>query len=206
MNNKKVLQQFLGIVNYVRNYIDNLAKLAGPLYAKLRKNGQKYFNSEDINLVKIIKDKVKDLKPLKLHLDDYYFIIETDASKEDWGAILNQKPNKYSPKSEEKIYRYASGSYKLKTVNNTDREILVIIHAINSFRLYLGFKEFTVRTDYEAICKYYNQNNSKKSSTRRCVLSEDIVTENDYKVIFEHITGKDNKLPDLFSRSSMLQV
>jgi hypothetical protein len=48
-------------------------------------------------------------------------------------AILNQKPNKYSPKSEEKICRYASGSYKLKTVNNTDREILVIIHTINSF-------------------------------------------------------------------------
>jgi hypothetical protein len=37
MNDKKVLQQFLGIINYARNYIDNLAKLAGPLYAKLRK-------------------------------------------------------------------------------------------------------------------------------------------------------------------------
>jgi hypothetical protein len=34
---KNVLQQFLGIINYARNYIDNLAKLAGPLYAKLRK-------------------------------------------------------------------------------------------------------------------------------------------------------------------------
>jgi hypothetical protein len=37
MNDKKVLQQFLGIVNYAMNYIDNLAKLAGPLYAKLKK-------------------------------------------------------------------------------------------------------------------------------------------------------------------------
>jgi hypothetical protein len=41
MNDKVVLQQLLGIVNYARNYIDNLTKLAGPLYAKLRKNGQK---------------------------------------------------------------------------------------------------------------------------------------------------------------------
>ena len=40
MDDKKTLQQFLGIVNYARNYIENLAKLAGPLYAKLRKNGQ----------------------------------------------------------------------------------------------------------------------------------------------------------------------
>jgi hypothetical protein len=61
-------------------------------------------------------------------------------------------------------------------------------------------------TDCEAICKYYNQFNSKKSSTRRWVLFEDIITRNGYKVIFEHITGKDNMLPNLFSRSSMLQV
>uniref|UniRef100_A0A452ZMG8 Reverse transcriptase domain-containing protein n=1 Tax=Aegilops tauschii subsp. strangulata TaxID=200361 RepID=A0A452ZMG8_AEGTS len=91
MSDKKVLQQFLGIVNYARNYIDNLAKLAGPLYAKLRKNGQKYFNSEDIKLVKAIKEKVKNLKPLELPLEDNYFIIETDASKVGWGAILKQK-------------------------------------------------------------------------------------------------------------------
>ena len=101
MNDKKTLQQFLGIVNYARNYIENLAKLAGPLYAKLRKNGQKYFYYEDIKLVRTIKEKVKDLKPLELPLDDNYFIIETDASKLGWGAILKQKPHKYSSKLEE---------------------------------------------------------------------------------------------------------
>jgi hypothetical protein len=41
MDDKNVLQQFLGIVNYVMNYIDNLVKLVGHLYAKLRKNGKK---------------------------------------------------------------------------------------------------------------------------------------------------------------------
>jgi hypothetical protein len=91
------------------------------LYATLRKNGQKYFNSKDIKLVKIIKDKVRDLKPLELPLDNYYFIIETDASKEGWGAILKQKPNKYSPKSEEKICRYASGRYKQKNFKESMR-------------------------------------------------------------------------------------
>ncbi|PUZ43253.1 hypothetical protein GQ55_9G647500 [Panicum hallii var. hallii] len=164
MKDKKVLQQFLGIMNYARNYVENMAKLAGPLYAKLRKNGQKYFNSEDLKLVRAIKEK----------------------------------PNKYSPKAEEKIYGYASESYKLNTVNNTDREILTVIYAINTFRIYLGFKEFTVRTDCEAICKYYNQINTKKSSTRRWVLFEDIITGNGYKVVFEYIKGKKNSLPDLF--------
>ena len=35
-------------------------------------------------------------------LEDNYFIIETDASKVGWGAILKQKPNKYSPKADKK--------------------------------------------------------------------------------------------------------
>ena len=43
MNDKKTLQRFLGIVNYARNYIENLAKLAGPLYAKLRKKWAEAF-------------------------------------------------------------------------------------------------------------------------------------------------------------------
>ena len=121
------------------------------------------------------------------------------------GCDIKKKPHKYSPKLEEQICRYASGKYKLKAINNTDREILAVINAINAFRLYLGFKEFTVRTDCEAICRYYNKVNSKKSSTRRWVLFEDIITENGYRVIFEHIKGKDNTLPDIFSRSSILQ-
>jgi hypothetical protein len=38
------------------------------------------------------------LKPLELPLDDNYFIIETVASELGWGAILKQKPHKYSKK------------------------------------------------------------------------------------------------------------
>jgi len=67
MNVKKILQQFLEIINYARNYIENLAKLRN------------------------IKERVKDLKPLELPLDDNYFIIEIDASKLGCGAILKQK-------------------------------------------------------------------------------------------------------------------
>ena len=54
------------------------------MYTKLRKNGQKYFNSEDIKLVRTIKERVKDLKPLQLPLDDNYFIIEADAFELGW--------------------------------------------------------------------------------------------------------------------------
>ena len=121
--------------------------MSQTIICEVKKNGQKYFNAEGIRLVRIIKEKVKELKPLELPLDDYYFIIEIEASEIGWGAILKQKPYKYSPKIEEKICRYASGKYKLKATNNTDREILAVINAINAFKLCLGFKKFTIRTD-----------------------------------------------------------
>ena len=62
-----------------------------------------------------------------------------------------------------------------------------------------------MRTDCEATCRYHNKINSNKSSTRRWVLFEDTIAGNGYKVIFEHIKGKDNTLPDIFSRASNLQ-
>ena len=94
---------------------------------------------------------------------------------------------------------------QIKDGNNIDREILAVVNAINAFRLYIGFKEFTAQTDCEAICRYYNKINNKKISTRRWVLFEDTIAGNGYKVIFEHIKGKDNALPDIFSRASNLQ-
>ena len=72
----------------------------------------------------------------------------------------------------------------------------MVVHAINALKLYLGFKEFNVQIDCEAICRYYNQIDSNKSSTRRWVLLEDIIVGNGYRVVFEYMKGKDKILPE----------
>ena len=128
--NLKQIQAFLGLVNYARKFIPNLSKLVGPLYSKTTKNGQRYFNKEDIRLVKEIKTTVKNIKPLELPLITDYIIIETDGCKEGWGAVLLCKPNKYGSKQEEKIYAYTSGNFQNKTSWNTiDFEIQALINA-----------------------------------------------------------------------------
>ena len=40
----------LGILNYARDYIPNLSRKAGPLFAKLKKTGQQHFNFQDTKL------------------------------------------------------------------------------------------------------------------------------------------------------------
>ena len=47
----KWLQKILRLLNYARPFIKDLSKIAGPLFSKIGKNGQKYFNQEDINLI-----------------------------------------------------------------------------------------------------------------------------------------------------------
>ena len=67
------------------------------------------------------------------------------------------KPHKYSTKSTEKICRYSSEKYKEKgNISSIDVEVLTITYAIDSFRiLIISKKEITVRTDCEAIVKFY---------------------------------------------------
>ncbi|KAK6803117.1 hypothetical protein RDI58_000901 [Solanum bulbocastanum] len=201
LDNTKELQKFLGLVNYARNFIKDLGKIAGPLYAKTGSKGQKHFNIEDIKLVQQIKEKVKNIPDLQIPLESDYLIVQIDGSKLGWGAILKSRPNKYSPKNEEKICAYQSGQYKEKgNMSSIDAEVLAVIYGLNSFKLYiLNKQEVLVRTDCEAIVKFHEKINSKASSKRRWLNFIDIISIYN-NIVFEYVKGKDNDLADKLSR------
>ncbi|KAK7261696.1 hypothetical protein RIF29_28013 [Crotalaria pallida] len=81
----KGLQQFLGILNYARNYIPNLGKLTGTLYNKCSPHGERRFNKQDWEQIKKIKTLIKDLPPLDFPRKESYIIIQTDGSMLGWG-------------------------------------------------------------------------------------------------------------------------
>ena len=187
-------------------YIPNLSKIIGPLYSKTTPTGQKYFNQQDIALVRKIKDICKNLPDLQLPLESEYIIVETDASQLGWGTILLAKPSKYDSKNKERICRYSSGKFKEKdtTMTSLDFEILGVVYAINKFRLFLH-KPFTIRTDCEAIVRFHNKLNERKLSTRRWAKFLDCIVGQGYKVEFEHIKGSDNRLTDWLSMKIYLE-
>ena len=149
------------------NVYQRLRKLTGPLYNKLKPIGQIFFNSADIKLIRKIKSTCYNLPTLTLPLQTNYKIVKTDSLEEGWGIVLYCKPSQYSKNSTERIYRYSSSKYKEKgQLSSLDFEILGVINAINSFKLFLN-KSFTLRTDCEAIVKFYGKMNNKKHSTKR---------------------------------------
>lgn len=200
LDKTKELQKFLGMLNYARHFIKDLGKVAGPLYAKTGSTGQKFFNIEDIKLVQKLKDMIKTIPDLQLLLESDYLIIETDGCDTGWGAILKARPNKYSSKKDEKLCAYNSGQFKEKGQRSSiDLEVLAVIYGLNSFRIYIINKpEVLVRTDCEAIVKFYQKIADKHSSTRRWL---NFINETSiYNLKFEHIKGIDNNLADQLSR------
>ena len=95
--------QFLPLALIPRGYIKDLGKYTSPLYNKTSLTGQRKFNSEDVKLVKEIKEKVKNLPELSLPLDSDYLVIECDGCELGWGAILKKKKNKYANTAEEEV-------------------------------------------------------------------------------------------------------
>nr|BAA01607.1 194K polypeptide [Rice tungro bacilliform virus]prf//1817177A capsid protein [Rice tungro bacilliform virus] len=200
LNTLKGLQAYLGLLNYARGYIKDLSKLVGPLYKKTGKNGQRIFNKEDWNIIFKIEREVSKIKPLERPKETDYIIIETDASEEGWGAVLVCKPDKYSGKDTEKIAGYASGNFgEKKTWTSLDYEIEAINEALNKFQIYLD-KDFTIRTDCEAIVKGIKTEDYKKRSKTRWIKLRDNLLKDGYKPTFEHIKGNKNFLPNFLSR------
>lgn len=87
ISDKTQLQRFLGGLNYVSDFIQNLKPICKPLYQGLRKN-QKPWSDKHTQVVKKIKGLVKSILGLSLINPKANIIVETDASNIGYGGIL----------------------------------------------------------------------------------------------------------------------
>lgn len=145
IRDKKQLQRFLGILNYIEGYVKNISEIRKPLQKKLKKDVIFNWKKEDTDYINKIKKKLVNLPPLYLPSEEDYMILETDASGEHWGAVLKAK----TPNGEEKLCRYTSGTFQGPEINyhSNEKEYLAVKKGITKFRIYLISKEFLVRTD-----------------------------------------------------------
>ncbi|KAG6532195.1 hypothetical protein ZIOFF_006034 [Zingiber officinale] len=107
----KGMRSWLGLLNYARNYIPNLGKLLGPLYAKTSPNGERKLNQQDWDLIHQLKVKVRQLPDLEIPPPECYMILEVDGCMDGWGGICKWKKKKFDPVSSEKICAYSSGKF-----------------------------------------------------------------------------------------------
>jgi len=146
---KKQIQSILGLANQVRSYIPNLAKALIPLQSKLKKNEKLTWNEKDRIHLQKIKDLCSNLPKLELPTKPALWIIETDASDKNWGAVLKYRYPEEESKKQEKLTRYTSGTFKQAEQNYhiNEKELLAVLFAIKKFELFIVHTDFLVRTD-----------------------------------------------------------
>ncbi|KAH9649293.1 hypothetical protein KPL70_025931 [Citrus sinensis] len=148
---KKQVQQFLGIINYIRDFIPHVDHCTHHLSALLKKKPPEW-NADYTNAVTTLKQIVQNPPPLKL-ITDGKRILQTDASDDSWGAILLEDIN-----SKEHFIAYASGQFSDTQKHNHSvfKEILVVKNGIKKFEYHLIGHHFLIRMDSSAFPNILN--------------------------------------------------
>lgn len=99
--NKKDLQRFLGLVNYLRNFMPNVAEITSPLRQLIKKNSEFIWNETHTERIRILKNILTSEPVLQNFNPNIKSTIQTDSSMNGIGCVLlqNGKPICYASKS-----------------------------------------------------------------------------------------------------------
>jgi len=144
----KQIQQFLGILNYIRDFIPNISHHTSKLSKMLKKNAPPW-GPEQTEAVKKLKEIAKDPPPLKIPGEGKR-ILQTDVSDHYWGAILIEEIER------QKFYcGHVSGQFKPAEAHyhTTYEETLAVKYGIQKFDFHLRGHVFEVHLDNSSFPK-----------------------------------------------------
>ena len=190
--NKKALQQFLGLMNYYRRFIQSYASIVHPLYSLTGKNPWEWTADHQKAFDKI-REVFQSDQILHMPQDEGKFIVDVDASGFATGAVLSQV-------QDGKNVLIDMDSAQMNSAERNypiyDREMLGIIRALTKWRHHLlGAKEpFEIRCDHSNLAYYRSP---QKLTRRQARWTAEIQP---YQFIFTFVPGKQNSRADALSR------
>ncbi|XP_068240168.1 uncharacterized protein [Palaemon carinicauda] len=156
------LQEFLGMVNYYRRFIPNIAQTLTPLDDVLKGKAKKLqWGSSQQHAFTRTKDALANATTLAYFDDNAPLRLTTDASNVACGAVLEQLVDG-SPRL------LAFFSRKMKPAetrySNFDRELLSVYLAFRHFRYILEGTPFTIATDHQPLVHAFTKSTDAWSS------------------------------------------
>ncbi|KAH9744246.1 hypothetical protein KPL70_003617 [Citrus sinensis] len=189
-----LVQQFLGIINYIRDFIPHVDHYTHHLSALLKKKPPEW-NADHTTAVTTLKQITQNPPPLKL-ITDGKRILQTAASDESWGAILLEEINR-----KEHFIAYPSGQFSdtQKHYHSVFKEILVVKNGIKKFKYHLIGHHFLIRMDNSAFPNILNFK-GKTVPEKMLLKLKDWFSKYDFSV--KHIKGSQNLIPNMLSKLS----
>ena len=176
-SNLKQLRRFLGMINFYRKFIPNVANLQLPLTKLLRKNVDFVWTEECSSSFNSLKDSLSNSMKLIYPMPGDKFVLTTDASSVAVGASLSCERGPLSLFS--KTLNEAQSKYSAY-----DRELLGIFLAVKHFEWLLFGCDFIVRTDHKPLIYLFNT--IATNDRRRRII--DYLSTFSFKI--EYIKGK----------------
>jgi hypothetical protein len=188
---KKQLQSFLGLANWVREYVPRFAETAAPLTDLLHKRKPFKWTSAIQEAIHQLKTAMN--KALVLHRPnpEFDFILQSDASGVGIAAVLFQEHQ-----GTRRIISYASARLNeaQRRYHINEQECFAIVWAVKKYRPYLEEGHFSLRTDNKALLWLNTAKEFSAKLTRWALLFQE------FSFTVEHCPWKQKELPDLLSR------
>jgi transposase InsO family protein len=191
----KGLQRFLGLATYVRKHVPAFAEQEIAIRSAFVRTGARLgleWNDKASRAFERIKELLADPKVLAVFDSAQEHTVKADASGVAIGAVLFQGAEDPRP--------LEFASRRLTPVeqrySNTERELLAVVWAVTcKFRPYLEGRQFTIRSDHQAL----SGNIRLQPHTTRVVRM--LLKLAPYSYSWVHTPGKEMAEPDALSRA-----
>src|SRR5258708_775727 len=145
----KDVQSFIGFVNFYRRFIWNFSKIAHPLHALTRKSKNWLWGAAEQQAFDALKNAVTSAPTLAFPSKSGLFRLECDASNFTTGAVLlqQQEDGLFHPIGfMSKSFSDTEWNYQIH-----DKEMLVIMHALEEWRHFLkgSDQKFEIHMDHK---------------------------------------------------------
>ena len=189
--NRQQLLHFVGLINWFKRFIPNLAQHAACLYQLTSKSAIWNWTVQHQDAFQHLKNVLASAPVV--HMPDFQqpFILMCDASDVQIAAVLLQQhdatlvPIHYHSR----VLNVHERNYSV-----TEKECLAIVDGIKTFHTYLHGRQFIVRTDHKALVWLYKTKNQFSKLLRWSILLQE------YQFLIVYGKGPSNTLADALSR------
>ena len=185
------VRSFLGLVGYYRRFIEGFSTITQPLFNLERHDS--LFHWVDVCEIAFteLKMRLTTAPILSFPRFDVEFILTTDASDRELGAVLSQKYG-----GREHVVAYASRALHKAEHNYStiEKEALALVWAVGHFRPYLFGRSFVLITDH---CPLTWLKSIKEPRGR---LARWLLYLSEYNWSIQHKPGRQNTNADALSR------
>ena len=191
---KETMHSFLGLVNFLNRYTPKLAELCSPLRKIILKDSHYSPGNPEHTAFNAIKAEFKKKIILPYFDRNKGTILQTDASKKGFGAVILQE--------EQPIY-YALRALTSaeKNYQNLEREAQAAVWGMEKFHYFLYGRKFILQTDQKPLVSIFRKHMIDVSPRIQRIT----IRAWQYDFVPQHIPGRNNVISDALSRVTPLE-